>query len=131
MEKTPTVLIKGQDGKPLRINESDFDKDKHKLMKNDSAAEAAGETVETDTFDREAAKKRLEEAGIKFSKNAKNEKLQELLTELDARHAKKQFSVEPKDDKFIVVDAEGKQFGEENYETEDDAKAMISLLKGE
>lgn len=126
---TPTVTIKTENG-PVRINLSDYDAEKHTLVDEKSTQPAAAKAVD-DAFDREDAKKRLKDAGVEFSMRASNEKLKELLAELDAKQGKKEFSVEPKDDKFIVVDADGKQYGDEQYDTEEAAQTMISLLKGE
>lgn len=115
-EIVPTVEIETENG-PVRINESDYDKTKHKLV---------GETSsKTDEFDRQAAIEVLEKAGVQFSKRSKNETLEKLVAELN----KKSFQVESKDDKFIIVDPEGVQVGEV-HENEQSANDMVELLKG-
>jgi len=128
MNTTPTVTIKGQNGDPLIINLEDYDAKAHTII-------GTTQTPDAPKFDREAAKAKLKEAGVKFAGNAKNELLKKLVADLGATPpeapVEKTFAVEPKDDKFVIVDGEGVQIGEDTYDTVEDANTMVSLVKGE
>ena len=141
MNTTPTVLIEGEDGKPCRINVGDYNEKEHKLVSGEAkpkgAAKPKEETKpkaeEKPKFDRKAAMAKAKEAGVKVAGNIKNVELEKIIADIDAASAQvkteKVFNVEAKDDKFIIVDGEGAQVGDE-FATEDDANQMVSILKG-
>ena len=127
MNTTPTVTIKGDNGEPCLINIEDYDEKKHTLI----VAETKEKPKTEVKFNRKDAMAKLKEAGVEFAGNAKNEVLEKLVADLEKAPAEKTFAVEAKDDKFVIVDGEGVRVGEDDYATEEDANAMVSLLKGE
>jgi uncharacterized FlaG/YvyC family protein len=131
MTKVETITIEGQDGKACIINKADFDVEKHK--KFGKKPQKTEETKELGKFDREAAFEILTEAKVEFKKNASNDTLKELLLELEkaakSDEDEKSFSVEAKDDKFVIVDKDGAQVGD-LYDNEEAANTMLTVLEG-
>lgn len=117
-ETVPTIMVKRKDDNFVcLINLSDFNPELH---------DAVGAETET-SFDREAAKKALDERGIKYAKNVSNEKLQELL---DLSANPKTMGIVEIEGKFIIVNAAGEQQGEEAFEKKEDAELMLEMLTG-
>jgi len=115
-ETVPTTLVM-REGKVVRINTSDFNKDIHTVAdpKNIEAAKKAAEKEAA-----EAAAAAAAEAEKKAAENKTDE------TELYkvGRNGKK-----GKDAKFLVLNAAGEKALEEEFDKEADAVAAIDLLK--
>jgi hypothetical protein len=120
-ETTLTMTVKEKSSGRVRIiNASDFNAEVHELAD-------AVKVTPTSTFDRKAAQAALKQAGVEFAKNASDEKLQELLDGLNKQPA---LSIKEVDGKFLIVDANDVQQGEEVFGTVEDAEMMLSLLTG-
>lgn len=118
-EVLPTILVKRkEDNHVCLINLSEFDEKLHEAVGSENQS----------GFDREAAKKALDEKGVKYAKNASDTKLQELLDE--ANKPQPELSVVEKDGKFVIVNKDGEQQGDEQFDKEEDAKVMVELLTG-
>ena len=124
-EVLETVLIKNEKGEARRINLSSFDPEKHEIYGVD---EAPKETKSGKDFDRDAAMKFLDNAGIEYKGNISNVKLEALVAE--TQQNAKDFNIQEKDGKFIVCDKDGDQVGSDAYDTREDAETMLELIAG-
>jgi regulator of protease activity HflC (stomatin/prohibitin superfamily) len=102
-----TVMIETKNG-PVRINESDFDSNKHTLVGKESEAKA----------DKEA-----ENAQAKADKEAQEARVSAVVAELIAKGVK--LSVEKigkgAKAKFIIIDSDGNNITDVEYNTEKEA----------
>lgn len=114
-ETCPIIIIEGQNGQALIINECDYNKAKHTVFGK-----------EKDSFSRKSLTDFLDKKEVKYAKNISDKKLKQLVDETKAAS----LSVVEKDGKFIIVNGEGIQTGEEVYTSLEDAETMVTLLMG-
>lgn len=109
MQRVPVVKVKEKESGRVRIiDESAFDEKVHTVYKD---------------FDSEMVKSKLDVLGVKYAKNIKDDKLQELFDK------QPMLNVIGKEDKFIIVNKDGVQQGQDIYDTFESANSMIELLK--
>ena len=105
-ERVPTVTIKSEKGEPLIINQSDYDPKKHELC------EEAEKPEPVNTLPAE---------------KPEPVNTPPATVTLHVGTLKKRGAAP----KFVILDASDKQVGVEEFDTEDDAKAMIELMTGQ
>lgn len=70
---SPTVTVKGADGKPVRINKSDYDEEEHGAVLEDSEAPAKGargkraKAQDYDSLTKEELQEKLDKAGVDYT----------------------------------------------------------------
>lgn len=119
-DTVPTIAIKSEGGWPVLINLSEYDEKKHEIYV---------EEKEESSFDRKTLTDFLDSKEIKYAKNISNEKLQKLYNDAQ-EEVKSLLSIIEKDDKIIIVDAEGNQVGAESFATKEEAEEMLKLFTG-
>lgn len=111
----PTVIVKGNKGQPLILNESDFDSEKHELY----------DGKEESTIDKKALKAFLDEKKVAYPKNISEKKLVELYEE-----TVNTLSIVEKDGRFVIANGKGELVGDDSYGTEDEAATMLKIFTG-
>lgn len=122
-EIIPTIQVKfKKTGSLVIINESDFDETVHEHL---------NATTSSTSVSKEQIVAKLKELKVTFKPTQSKAELEDLLLKEQAKvvASTSVLSIEEKDGKFIIVNAEGVQQGNE-FDTEEAAQTMLTLLGG-
>lgn len=112
----PTIVVKGNNGQPLIINESDYDPRQYELFDNKKDSVA----------DKETLKAFLNEKGVDYPKNISEKKLMKLYEDTLSNT----LSVVEKNGKFTIVNGKDEKIGDDSYATAEEAELMLKMFTG-
>lgn len=127
-EIVPTVTVKVKDsGHICNVNAVDFDEKIHVLVEGEVPGTTTTETPVG--LNKNQIIERLKELKVEFKPTQKKEELEALLEDAEAKASEQKpaLRIEPKGDKFVILNATDEQQGDEFNKIED-AEAMMALL---